>query len=446
MQTLSKEAEALILDAIRDTVARVAEGNSPTAAVVKVANDRRLPAGFIPLVCQAYNVGRQTQQRESGDGVLGKTAEFDLANTKEALAELYPEVVPTPAEKTAATAIDPAYSKKPIKPQVKLASGGLWDIKAPDAYAHDPNSVFRKAAAEDQRKRNILSDAQLKLAHAKDQFTVKISSLISYFRLGALDRIGWADFSKNASMLFPAEATPLLKHVDGQLGMQKRARREPRDRFETRELFDRTATPYGLLEGCIKAAALVRTEQLELNKLVEPKKTANTIVEPVEVELNVLGLPIEEAPSKEGSFLEFAVGSGVGKGLSDLLSGAASKPTSALVNDKVNELEDPNHDAEMRRIQTQAMITDFLANDDVISGFDPDEVTNAYNEIAQVTPRAATQPALMRPLLRKRLSAGGIEPFEANEIARLEQTLGSTAVQPAGGSQQGVLGGNSVLG
>lgn len=441
MKTLSKEAEALILDSIRDVVAEVAAGKSPTAAVVKVAADRRLPAGYVPLVCQAYNIGRQTQQREANNDILGKTAEFVLADKAAALAELYPSVIDSPQKQAEQTGVDPAYSKPFELPRTKVASGGLWtDKQMPAPYPTDPADDQRRKTAAAQRVKQAREEARLQLAHVKEQFGHKLGQLTSYFSKSAMDRIGWADFEHHACVLCPQEAPAITKYIEQRLDMNKRARREPRDLFRTRDMLDRDAAPFALLEGCVKAAARIKEASAKLAELT-PAPAPRPVPPAPPVELNVLGLPAREAPSKEGSFLEFAVGSGLGKGLSDLLSGSGAKPTSQLLNDKLTDLEDPQHDAELRRVQSQAMVTDFLANDPVISGFEPDEVMQAINEISQVSPRASTQPALMRPLLRKRLSAGGIEPFEANEIANLEKTLG-TAQRP----QMGVLNDHEILG
>ncbi len=444
MKTLSKEAEALILDSIADVVKAVHGGLNPTDAVVKVAEERMLPHGYVTLVCQAYNTGRQTQQRENHDDILGKTAEFALADAGRAKAQLYPTQVETPGEAAQKTAVDVAYSRPPLRPTTKLASGGLWDVTAPAPYASSPDDAYRRQVSVKQAASHQAEQARLKLAHAENQFMQKLAALTNYFRKTAIDRVGWQDFRENAAALFPVESAPLVAYLDGQLRLTKRARWEPRDRFRTRELFQRDAEPYVLLEGCFKAAAAVQTATDEYRQLVPTQPVKQAAPAPVaEPELDILGLPVREVPSdKEGSFLEFAIGSGVGKGLSDFLSGSgAPKPTSALVQDKAMELDDPNHDAALRKVQAQAMMTDFLANDPVISGFDPDEVMSAYNEIAQVSPRAAVQPALIRPLLRKRLSAGGIEPFEANEIANLEKTLGTHTQRP-----RGVLDADPILG
>ena len=51
---------------------------------------------------------------------------------------------------------------------------------------------------------------------------------------------------------------------------------------------------------------------------------------------------------------------------------------------------------------------------------------NAYNDIAQLSPRSATQPALIGPYLRKRLTQGAVEPFEAAEMVNVEKSLGQS--------------------
>jgi hypothetical protein len=124
-----------------------------------------------------------------------------------------------------------------------------------------------------------------------------------------------------------------------------------------------------------------------------------------------------------------------GSWLTPLLTGAAAGAASNMRNSVSpanaaasieSELDDPDHLDELRGIQSRAMLAEMLNNDQVISGYAPEEVTNAYNEMVQLSPSAADQPALMRPLLRKRLSAGGTEPFDAQQIADIEKTVQQT--------------------
>lgn len=97
----------------------------------------------------------------------------------------------------------------------------------------------------------------------------------------------------------------------------------------------------------------------------------------------------------------------------------------------MQEYFDPMHDAELNRIRMQAMITDFLANDPVISTYDPDDVLDAFNQVSQLVPRASIQPAVMRGQLRKLLQQqDAMEPFEANQLVEVEKGL-KTVQEPS---------------
>jgi hypothetical protein len=120
-----------------------------------------------------------------------------------------------------------------------------------------------------------------------------------------------------------------------------------------------------------------------------------------------------------------AVASMVGPGVEKMLS---PKPQEAIERETVAELFDPSHEAEMQKIRTQAMLSEFMSVDTIISTYDQDEVTNAYNHISQLAPRAALQPALMRGLLRKMLQQQDtLEAFDVDQLAGIEQKLKNLA-------------------
>ena len=92
--------------------------------------------------------------------------------------------------------------------------------------------------------------------------------------------------------------------------------------------------------------------------------------------------------------------------------------------DTLGEMFNPAHDQELARIKTQAMLTEFMADDPVISTYDPEEVSNAYNQVAQLAPRTSSQPAVMRGLLRKLLQQqDALETFDADQITQVEERL-----------------------
>jgi hypothetical protein len=103
-----------------------------------------------------------------------------------------------------------------------------------------------------------------------------------------------------------------------------------------------------------------------------------------------------------------------------LLRGPERDPEVEAVKE---ELDDPDHENELRRIRTRAVLQSFMSDpDDPVSGHSPEEVAAVFNEIAQAAPHAVEQPSVLGPLLRRRL-AGGIEPFEAKEMTDIEKGL-----------------------
>lgn len=97
----------------------------------------------------------------------------------------------------------------------------------------------------------------------------------------------------------------------------------------------------------------------------------------------------------------------------------------------LGEMFDPKHEQEMARIKTQAMLAEFMSSDPVISTYDPEEVSNAYNQIAQMAPRTSSQPAVMRGLLRKLLQQqDALETFDADQITAIEERLKKISEPP----------------
>lgn len=111
----------------------------------------------------------------------------------------------------------------------------------------------------------------------------------------------------------------------------------------------------------------------------------------------------------------------------------AFKPQSeeSIKLETLGELFDPGHEQEMARIRTQAMLTNFMADDPIISTYDPEEVSNAYNQVVQLAPRTAAQPAVMRGLLRKLLQQqDALETFDADQLTQIEERLKKISEPP----------------
>ena len=104
--------------------------------------------------------------------------------------------------------------------------------------------------------------------------------------------------------------------------------------------------------------------------------------------------------------------------------GMREPPELSKYREVLADVYDPTHEAKLNAVKSKAMLNDFLSNDPILSSYDPEVVTNVYNQVASLSPAAARQPVLMRGLLRKAIQQGGvIEPFEVQQLTQVEETL-----------------------
>lgn len=126
-----------------------------------------------------------------------------------------------------------------------------------------------------------------------------------------------------------------------------------------------------------------------------------------------------------------AAGEGVKGTLTELARSMADStllPTdpAAMKNQAYAQLTDPDHEMQLRNIRAQSVLNDMILNDPVISGFDPSEVSLAFNELAEVAPSMVESPAAMQALLRKRLEAGQLADFDIKQLMDMEKLKSDT--------------------
>jgi hypothetical protein len=126
--------------------------------------------------------------------------------------------------------------------------------------------------------------------------------------------------------------------------------------------------------------------------------------------------------NEKSAFLEIT--QGVVGGIKGGLSGISGEAAYDKEKSKAYEsLQDPGHRDTMTRVKVKALLSDLLSNDEVISKYEPSEVLDHYNEITSLDPALATQPALIRGLLRRTLQTGSIDPFEVSQVLGSAKSL-----------------------
>ena len=442
MQTLDSREEQNLLSAIKRAVDLVDKGTAPDTAITKIAKEEQYTPGKIKLVCAAYNTGRQTAQREENKNILDKFAEFPLACADTVISNIYGK-----SEKRAADygEVDVAYARAPgdwyaDREREKIARMRLPEI----AKAAAPIPTFDKVMGQLDHVKQAAAESRRDLSTKSDTMNIKFAALLDYFRQPVKYRESFGTVEKIASMFFDAaHVTPLMDSAYARLDLTEKyvgsfklcgEKRASDTTLSSKQgPVDTDAAPYSLIRDCIKAAQDMQSAQDRYQVLGQKAQ---------QLEANVISAYTNKTAEVELDFLEEASIFVKAAGLFDPTRGLltynqmqqAIRPGNAdddRAQNMMHELDSADHLTEMRKIKTQAMLNQFMTDsEDPISGYDPDRVANAFNEIATIAPRSAEHPGIMGPLLRRRL-AGRVEPFEANELVGTESKMRELRSRPA---------------
>lgn len=437
MQTLTTNDEQKLLDGVKQAVDLVENHDlSPSAAVEKVAREEQMGPGYIRLMCHAYNTGRQTAQREANGLILDKMASFRLADAREVTRAIYPEETVTPKQAALASAISEDYDRPPTwidtRDHRKAASVELtYDDPKPEEYAADPLLKLSGVYADLRKKQAHAERLRGKHAEARDKMYSKLADLSLYFKQASMDRIPSYVAEDAAITYYGPAAKTLFGYIHSRnFSKDKRAADLP---SPTQEV-DLSSQPFPLIRECLDIAKEVNAADVAYNASVEDvNKTREEQLSPFsptalgtkQASVSTSLITDDSAPSADDE-KEAGLGMGImGAAASKSLIDRALSPKSQkdLIEKEWMELESPEHENDLRKIRIKAWLNSVMSDsENPISSYDPDEILTAYNELAQLAPRAAEQPAIMQPLLARRLE-GTQEPFEVKEISDLEKNL-----------------------
>lgn len=450
MKKISPEKEQQLLTAIEKTAALVADGLHPTDAVVKAASETGLRPGDVSLVVHAYNTGRTTRQRLDGSDPLEKAAEFDLANTADVLEKLYPSQTKTAAaeQREAALSSDYSYSPEPM-----LARKRVWEKRAtehdwrklpdgteitqPPPLPVDPQSQARKAMATVERAKRAAEEARRQESASLDRLGLEFCKLAEYFRrpdavpLTVAREVAVTLHGEQGGLVldqvvqYAPALTKLANHRLGEslLGVSGR------QSYITADRVDATCQPFPQIAEVIRCADGYKTAKTAAAEAAtcgsqEAGRALAPFIDPARH--SILGPSSDGRASEE---LEKAASLDITDPLRMLGGISLVKKTFEPIADKikgpdqsvkvdkiVQDLADPEHEMRLREISARASLQDLMLNDPVISGYDPEEVTAAYNDIIQLAPAIADQRMLVQGLLRKQLQQGQLDTFEQDQL------------------------------
>lgn len=430
--------ERRLLSCLDSAVSMVSKGASPAEALAKSAKDAGLHPDSIPLMVQAYNVGRQTYHREkcAGQGTSCLMSEHPIAKVEDVESRMFPgpSAILGSRKSAAHSGVSTEYALPPVmekahkEKMVKLASVAL-PAPAIERKATDPNLIAYQMSVAKTAADKAIYDLKLRLISSHDELERKLASVSAWCRKNSalVPETEW-----NATQLFGQGVKEVFDFAT--LGLTGLKRAEKRA-YITRQAVDRTKAPYSLIKEALDKAV----------EYIQDEATVKAACEKIEREVSKV-TPFGEKSAQEKrsailagkatasslpsktAFLGTTPGDIIGPQVANYWK---PKEPSDISKGMLDEINSPSHDAEMRSIHSQAMLSDLMNNDEIISGHEPPDVINAFNEISQLTPHMSNNYAVMRSALRKYLTGGEIQPFEAQQLRDLDKTYGPQKQQIA---------------
>jgi hypothetical protein len=456
MRSLTKEAEQKLIRAIENAAALVNSGLAPNEAIIKSASEANIPAGHINLMVHAYNTGRTTKQRESGENVLEKAADFALADADTVLKALYPETVKTSAEIKRQDVVSAEYALSPAgmlaRRQSEMRKAAAAAVALPEktyvAPPRDEHAAAMRAYSEKVAAKREEEELRRKASAAYTKAAASMDDLSVYFRTPG--NMSFGDAVREVGLRLGEQGVSVLHKVAAVFPHFTKQADTGKNHFGSDPL-------YGLVENVLSSVSTYTEAQQHVpaKKACEFSKkeaavflTGSILHEPADEPLTLkeaLSVPPvfpqpPSAPSPQPSRASSGgskkapelntglfttpiktVGEAMGaQGVSDVV-GTGPVDSQKEVKKQLDKVYNPEHEATIKSIRAKGVLHDLILNDPVVSGYDPQDVAMAFNDVAELSPALIDAPGMLRSVLRKRLEAGQLADFDVKQLLEMEK-------------------------
>jgi hypothetical protein len=509
MKTLSKAAETTLLTAIEKAATYVNGGMAPNDAIIKSAGDHNIPAGHIDLMVHAYNTGRTTKQRETGENTIEKAADFPIAEADVIKEALFPSQVKTSQELLTEDAVSIDYAVSPkgmlarrlAQQNKQAAATHSWGEPTwtPPPKA-DTGTTERKRYSEKIAATREYEEARRLASALYQKAAVAMEKLATYFREPG--HMAFYDVMAETEMRVGADGVNVLKKIAAVYPYLEKQASTSLAHFGDCEPVNMVVDIIEAVTQYADAQKYAASKQpVEICKKIEPVFITDSImnkVDPLRLKQAAIngvdtiylpdgreqrvredaaalggdGIPAGYSPfgaakplppspdealkkkltESEKALQEarktpavappnlasgavqkllspFSAGHGAINRLGTSLAASMTTPedpekAKARVGGAYKQLTDPDHELQLRNIRAKSTLNDLVMNDPVISGYDPAEISLAFNEISEIAPDISDSPVVMQALLRKRLEQGQLSDFEIKQLMDVASSRG----------------------
>lgn len=428
MANLSNKEKEQLQNAVERITDYCVDGMSPNNAIIKTAKEMKLTPDRLPVLVNAYNAGATAEHWNSYDSVREKTASFPIADLDVIHKTLYPQTVKK-------------ASRKPIQSHDEdftLSPDLMFGENLLDCYkGHLP--VLQKSASYSTReklKTNIETHDAMRAAEKQSSEDVAAAMMDAEACLTKLAKVvnyhGMPDFDslkKTAEMVYGRDGLNVMAYLEEtypqRKGMSKKA-----VALQGNHPFYALMTEAIRLTKKVAAAQKkeqeVQTKCASLRSQMDERWRSVVHGDPIHrllltpAGVNKAAADEKKKITKQALREEYDIPHRTT--LLDHLThpewdGATEREYGIL-----NALDDVQHDANLRNIQTETIFTDLINTDDFLSKQDPEAVLEAYNDILEVSPNLRGKKMLLRQALRQYMASESLDLSSIQQLQQMDKT------------------------
>ncbi len=422
MRQLTKEAEGKLLAAIEQAATCVNDGEDPNTAITKIASERDMPAGHVRLMVHAYNTGRTATQRASGDSTNEKSADFKLADADTVLENLFPTKVKTAAEIVKDAAVSTEYALSPAgfiaRRNSRMQKAAAATVALPEKTwtppPRDEHAAAMRAYSEKKAAQRAEAELRLKASEHYTKAAAAMEQLHEYFRRPG--NMSFQDAMRETELRHGTEGVSVLKKVAAVYPHLEKQAATGKQHFGDIVPCQLVQNVLAAVESYNDAKSAVPVPKIAASKVAPETSTDSILFNKLEAPLELKKADASSSIPELNPISPVSMTRALGQGMSSYI-----KEPDQMRADAFKEITDPDHERKLRNIRAQSVVTDLMTNDPVISGHDPHEVANAFNELAEVAPSFMDSTATVQALLRKRLEAGQLADFDIKQLLDMEK-------------------------
>jgi len=434
----------------------VEKGDHPTSAASKVASENGMHREQIRLLCQGYNTGVINATRRDGKSFGEKFAAVPLAQADEAIERVFSGKA-KPIVKTAGVAA--VYRTPAENPAVKLAAAadtadkvaaslgpmavgyGIKDRRTPYELATEKIAELRElrnatqaagrkatqklAAIHDAYRGHYGNNNDSLLFLRKwasdvhgDTGRILVDQLIDRHVTNTFERDKFAAATKSILSATSPHGTAATKSI---LSATEPRRSNHPVMLAIKEAID-SLQDWVQKESALPLKALeIGKQARELYPVADAHRPASRILPP--------GVTAEQRAGQQWDKKADIFSAAIGSAGSRLAGGGGGVDDFTPARLKLN---DPRHQATIRRLQAEATLNRLVNMDDVIGSYDPQSVADSWYELNESSPGVVNNLGLLRANLRRHLQ-GNLTPYEADAMVRSGKDLQPSAIPAVAG-------------